>query len=94
MPKPNKPTTAELTAAAEAKRIEDERLARIERDRIDALEMDQLDAHVNITNMTRDQMAAYAMRTYGARVDASALKDDVTSTVRSLMMSRSGGMHV
>ena len=97
MTQPKKPTPAELKKAAEAveaKRLEDERhLARVERDRIDSLEMDQLDAHVNIANMTRDQMAAYAMRTYGVRVDSSALKADVTSSVRNLMMSRSGGVH-
>lgn len=83
-------TKAEIAAAEAA---EAERLARIERDRIDALEMDQLDAHVNINLMTRDQMAAFAMRTYGVRVDASVLKADVTSAVRSIMVARSGGRY-
>lgn len=53
-------------------------------------EHEALDAHVNIETMTRDQMAAHAMRTYGVRIDASVAKAAVTTTVRSLMQSRAG----
>ena len=56
----------------------------------ESLEHEALDAHVNIETMTRDQMAAHAMRNFGVRVDAAANKAAVTSTVRSLMQSRGG----
>lgn len=53
-------------------------------------EHEALDAHANIETMTRDQMAAHAMRNYGVRIDASASKASVTGTVRGLMQSRGG----
>lgn len=53
-------------------------------------EHEALDAHANIETMTRDQMAAHAMRNYGVRIDAAASKAAVTGTVRSLMQSRGG----
>lgn len=56
----------------------------------ESLEHEALDAHANIETMTRDQMAAHAMRNYGVRIDAAASKAAVTGTVRSLMQSRGG----
>jgi hypothetical protein len=67
-------------------------IARRELDRADLememRELEALEAHVNLETMTRDQMASYAMRTYGVRVDPSTLKADVTSSVRTLMQQR------
>lgn len=51
-------------------------------------ELDALQAHVNIDNMTRDQLSSYAMRTYGVNVDPTDKRDDVVSKVRSLMRAR------
>ncbi len=62
--------------------------AELEQERMD---LEQIEAHVNIEPMTRDQMAAYAMRTYGVRVDATMAKAEVTSAVRNVMALRGTG---
>ena len=43
---------------------------------------------IHLENMTKDQMTAYAMRTFGVHVDPSALKADLTDSVRHLARSR------
>ena len=67
------------------------------RNRIDAVrpeqaeeieQMQEIEGHVRLDQMTKDQMANYAMRAFGVRIDTSDLKVDVTQTVRDLARSR------
>lgn len=51
-------------------------------------DLDQIDQAVQLHTLTKAQMAAYAMRAFGVRVDPSGLKDDVTDSVRNLMRGR------
>lgn len=61
--------------------------ARIEHD----AELDELlavERHVRLDNMSRDQLAGYAMRAYGVRLDPSDVKLDVAEQVRHLQRMR------
>lgn len=51
----------------------------------DLKELEALEAHVRLDTMTREQMSAYVMRTYGVRIDATGLKADVTAAARNMM---------
>lgn len=51
-------------------------------------EIEMVDQTVRLDTMTKDQMAHFALRAFGVRLDPTDLKVDVTAKVRSLMQIR------
>ena len=45
-------------------------------------------SHVRFNEMTKEQLATYALRTFGVHIDTTDLKVDVTEKVRDLIRIR------
>jgi hypothetical protein len=51
-------------------------------------ELDSLEQHAQIHTMTKAQLAVYAQRAFGVKLDVTDLKVDVVHTVRNLIRAR------